>query len=198
MLLTVRSAVAEDEHAVVALWRACDLVAPYNDPVVDFRFAKAGSCSDVLVAVDDVGEVAGSVMVGHDGHRGWIYYVAAHPTSRGRELAPPTRSSEGAAPSSRNKRQGGELLRAPRFRGSPACRYEQVVGGSVLGTQTPVVQKSSRPIFATRFGLSNISHLSSANLCCKSRPPCPRAAKSTAAISYDPLYAAPTGRAVRK
>jgi ribosomal protein S18 acetylase RimI-like enzyme len=84
MLLTVRSAVAEDEHAVVALWRACDLVAPYNDPVVDFRFAKAGSCSDVLVAVDDVGEVAGSVMVGHDGHRGWIYYVAAHPTSRRR------------------------------------------------------------------------------------------------------------------
>jgi ribosomal protein S18 acetylase RimI-like enzyme len=82
MLLTVKSAVAEDERAVVALWHACDLVAPYNDPVADFRFAKAGPCSDVLVAVDDVGEVAGSVMVGHDGHRGWIYYVAAHPTSR--------------------------------------------------------------------------------------------------------------------
>ena len=82
MLLTVRSAVAEDEQAVVALWRACDLVASYNDPVADFRFAKAGSCSDVLVAVDDSGEVAGSVMVGHDGHRGWLYYVAARPASR--------------------------------------------------------------------------------------------------------------------
>jgi len=82
MLLTVKSAVAEDEQAVVALWRACDLVASYNDPVADFRFAKAGSCSDVLVAVDEVGEVAGSVMVGHDGHRGWLYYVAARPTSR--------------------------------------------------------------------------------------------------------------------
>src|ERR1700737_3293120 len=33
MLLTVKSAVAEDEQAVVALWRACDLVASYNDPV---------------------------------------------------------------------------------------------------------------------------------------------------------------------
>ena len=73
---------AEDEQAVVALWRACDLVASYNDPVADFRFAKAGPCSDVLVAVDDAGEVAGSVMVGHDGHRGWLYYVAARPTSR--------------------------------------------------------------------------------------------------------------------
>ena len=67
MLLTVKSAVAEDEQAIVALWRACDLVASYNDPGADFRFAKAGPCSDVLVAVDDAGEVAGSVMVGHDG-----------------------------------------------------------------------------------------------------------------------------------
>ena len=82
MLLTVKSAAAEDEQAVVALWHACDLVASYNDPVADFRFAKAGPCSDVLVAVDDAGEVAGSVMVGHDGHRGWLYYVAARPSSR--------------------------------------------------------------------------------------------------------------------
>src|ERR1700760_2559360 len=82
MSLTVKTAVAEDEPAVVALWRACDLVASYNDPVADFRFAKAGPSSDVLVAVDDGGEVAGSVMVGHDGHRGWLYYVAARPRSR--------------------------------------------------------------------------------------------------------------------
>jgi ribosomal protein S18 acetylase RimI-like enzyme len=82
MLLTVKSAATEDEQAVVALWRACDLVASYNDPVADFRFAEAGPSSDVLVAVDDAGEVAGSVMVGHDGHRGWLYYVAARPTSR--------------------------------------------------------------------------------------------------------------------
>ena len=83
MVLTVKSAVAEDEQAVVALWRACDLVASYNDPVADFRFAKAGPCSDVLVAVDEAGEIAGSVMVGHDGHRGWLYYVATRPASRG-------------------------------------------------------------------------------------------------------------------
>ena len=57
MLLTVKSAAAEDEQAVVALWHACDLAASYNDRVADFRFAKAGPCSDVLVAVDDAGEV---------------------------------------------------------------------------------------------------------------------------------------------
>ena len=84
MLLTLKPAYAEHEQAVVALWRACDLVAPYNDPVADFRFARAGPASDVLVGVDDAGEVAGSVMVGHDGHRGWLYYVAAHPDWRGK------------------------------------------------------------------------------------------------------------------
>ena len=86
MSLTVKTAVAEDEPAVVALWRACDLVASYNDPVADFRFAKAGPCSDVLVAVDDAGEIVGSVMVGHDGHRGWLYYVAARPASRSKGI----------------------------------------------------------------------------------------------------------------
>jgi ribosomal protein S18 acetylase RimI-like enzyme len=83
MMLAVRSATAEDEPAIVALWRACGLVAPYNDPRADFRFARAGLCSDVLVGEDDAGQLVGSVMVGHDGHRGWLYYVAASPASRG-------------------------------------------------------------------------------------------------------------------
>jgi ribosomal protein S18 acetylase RimI-like enzyme len=83
MALTIRSAEPADEQAVVALWRACDLVASYNDPAIDFRFAKAGPSSDVLVAVDAGGAIGGSVMVGHDGHRGWLYYVAATPDAQG-------------------------------------------------------------------------------------------------------------------
>jgi len=83
MRLTIRSAVPEDEPGVVALWRACDLVASYNDPAADFRFARAGACSDVLVGEDEAGRIGGSVMVGHDGHRGWLYYVAAAPQFRG-------------------------------------------------------------------------------------------------------------------
>ena len=83
MRLTIRSAVPEDEPSVVALWRVCDLVASYNDPAADFRFARAGTCSDVLVGDDETGHISGSVMVGHDGHRGWLYYVAASPDARG-------------------------------------------------------------------------------------------------------------------
>ena len=83
MPLTIRPAAAEDEQAVIALWRACDLVASYNDPAVDFSFGRAGACSDVLVGEDEIGRIKGSVMVGHDGHRGWLYYVASDPDSRG-------------------------------------------------------------------------------------------------------------------
>src|SRR5690348_4593901 len=83
MQLTIRRAVPEDEPSVVELWRACDLVVSYNDPAADFRFARAGACSDVLVGEDEAGRISGSVMVGHDGHRGWLYYVAASADARG-------------------------------------------------------------------------------------------------------------------
>lgn len=83
MPLTIRCAEPGDEPRVVALWRACDLVVAYNDPGADFRFAQAGACSAVLVGEDGTGRLRGSVMVGHDGHRGWLYYVAADPEARG-------------------------------------------------------------------------------------------------------------------
>lgn len=80
--LTIRSAAPDDEAAITALWQACGLVTSYNDPAEDFRFARGKSNSDVLVGVHEDGNLVGSVMVGHDGHRGWIYYVAADPNYR--------------------------------------------------------------------------------------------------------------------
>ncbi|MBS7542197.1 GNAT family acetyltransferase [Ancylobacter oerskovii] len=83
MGITVGSARADDEAEAVALWHACGLTVAYNDPATDFRFARAGAASDVLVARADDGALVGSVMVGHDGHRGWLYYVAAAPSRQG-------------------------------------------------------------------------------------------------------------------
>jgi ribosomal protein S18 acetylase RimI-like enzyme len=83
MRVTIRSATLADEAEIVALWKSCGLVVSYNDPSADFRFARAGACSDVLVAEDEAGGVCGSVMVGHDGHRGWLYYLASASHSRG-------------------------------------------------------------------------------------------------------------------
>jgi ribosomal protein S18 acetylase RimI-like enzyme len=82
MTLSIKEASATDEAAVVALWKACGLVVSYNDPGADFRFARGKQNSDVLIASDATGRIIGSVMVGHDGHRGWVYYVSAAPDER--------------------------------------------------------------------------------------------------------------------
>lgn len=79
--LTVSPAMPAERDAVVALWTRAGLVAPYNDPVQDFDFASGRAGSDVLLGrIGD--EVVASVMVGHDGHRGWLYYVAVDPVHR--------------------------------------------------------------------------------------------------------------------
>jgi ribosomal protein S18 acetylase RimI-like enzyme len=67
-----------DVEQVVELWRACGLVRPWNDPHVDIADARAGDTSTILVARAD-GRVTASAMAGHDGHRGWLYYVAVAP-----------------------------------------------------------------------------------------------------------------------
>jgi ribosomal protein S18 acetylase RimI-like enzyme len=77
----IRGAADADEDAVVALWNTCKLIVSYNDPSADFRFARGKPASDILVAVAGA-EVVGSIMVGHDGHRGWLYYVAVAPALR--------------------------------------------------------------------------------------------------------------------
>jgi ribosomal protein S18 acetylase RimI-like enzyme len=69
-----------DSAAVVALWHACGLTRPWNDPEADFALAQGGGASTILVARGE--GIAGSVMVGFDGHRGWVYYLAVAPDQR--------------------------------------------------------------------------------------------------------------------
>ena len=78
----IREASLTDEGPVLALWAACDLIVPHNDPRADFRFALNKQGSDVLLALDSSERIVGSIMVGHDGHRGWIYYLATLPDMR--------------------------------------------------------------------------------------------------------------------
>ena len=69
----------EDAPKVVALWRACDLVKPQNDPWLDIERKMADSSWGFLIA-EDGDDVIGSVMAGYDGHRGWINYLASLPS----------------------------------------------------------------------------------------------------------------------
>lgn len=74
----IAAAVAEDGPAVTGLWRACGLTRPWNDPAGDFALALTSPASTVLVTRDGH-DITGSVMVGFDGHRGWVYYLAVAP-----------------------------------------------------------------------------------------------------------------------
>jgi ribosomal protein S18 acetylase RimI-like enzyme len=72
-----------DVGAVVAIWQACGLTRPWNDPSADIAMARRGPNSAILVGRDgDI--IVATVMVGHDGHRGWVYYVAIDPAHRGK------------------------------------------------------------------------------------------------------------------
>ncbi|MDO8979443.1 MAG: GNAT family acetyltransferase [Afipia sp.] len=67
-----------DIPAVVALWEQCELTRPWNEPQADIARARQGPNSAVLVGRDG-NTIVATVMVGHDGHRGWVYYVAVDP-----------------------------------------------------------------------------------------------------------------------
>jgi len=82
MPLSIRSAADGDIPVLAQLWRACGLTRPWNDPESDISIARNWSGSDVLVA-EVRGAVVASVMMGFDGHRGWIYYVAVRPDLQG-------------------------------------------------------------------------------------------------------------------
>jgi ribosomal protein S18 acetylase RimI-like enzyme len=70
-----------DVATVIALWQACGLTRPWNDPAADIALARRGAHSTVLIGRDH-GAIVATVMVGHDGHRGWVYYVATDPDRR--------------------------------------------------------------------------------------------------------------------
>jgi ribosomal protein S18 acetylase RimI-like enzyme len=72
-----------DVDAVIALWSDCGLTRPWNDAVKDIAFARGKPNSDVLVGEVD-GALVASAMVGHDGHRGMLYYLAVAPAEQGR------------------------------------------------------------------------------------------------------------------
>jgi ribosomal protein S18 acetylase RimI-like enzyme len=76
--IAISPAQPHDRDDIVRLWNLCGLVRHYNPPDRDFDFARGRDGSDILVLRRD-GEVIGAVMVGHDGHRGWIYYLAVNP-----------------------------------------------------------------------------------------------------------------------
>ena len=75
-----------DTDAVIQLWQDCGLTRPWNDPRKDIARKLTTQPELFLVATDgdeNAGEVIATAMVGFDGHRGWISYLAVALDRRG-------------------------------------------------------------------------------------------------------------------
>jgi ribosomal protein S18 acetylase RimI-like enzyme len=79
--VAIRPAADGDEESIAALWERCALTTAYNDPAADIAFCRASATSELFVAHQD-DRLIGTAMAGHDGHRGWLYYVAVDPDAR--------------------------------------------------------------------------------------------------------------------
>ncbi|MDI6022941.1 GNAT family acetyltransferase [Leucobacter sp. UT-8R-CII-1-4] len=93
--MLIRDFTLADAEQAIALWQQCDLTRPWNDPLLDIERNLTAQPGLSLVAEAAVGdspehpatEVVGTVMLGYDGHRGWMYYLASHPKMRGQGIA---------------------------------------------------------------------------------------------------------------
>jgi ribosomal protein S18 acetylase RimI-like enzyme len=79
--LEIRPFQAGDGVAILQLWRLCELVRPTNDPAKDIA-RKLKVRGDHLLVGCSNGKIVASAMVGYEGHRGWINYLAVSPRHR--------------------------------------------------------------------------------------------------------------------
>jgi ribosomal protein S18 acetylase RimI-like enzyme len=80
--MLIRAYRRADEPAVVALWHACGVTRPWNDPHKDIA-RKLGVQPEWFLVGTESDELMATVMAGYDGHRGWVNYLAVAPEHRG-------------------------------------------------------------------------------------------------------------------
>jgi len=73
--MLIRRYASKDQENVIQLWAACGLVKSWNDPVKDIQRKLQDSADGFFVGEIDK-EIIASIMVGYDGHRGWVNYLA--------------------------------------------------------------------------------------------------------------------------
>ena len=79
----IRRYIEKDRDEVIELWKTCQLIRPWNDPLKDIDRKKSLG-KDLFVVLAHKQNIIGTVMGGYDGHRGVMNYLAVHPDYRGR------------------------------------------------------------------------------------------------------------------
>jgi len=76
--IEIRPFVIEDTDAVLEVWSLAGMTTPERNPRADIQKKLRHSPESFFVGVLE-GRVVATVMVGYDGHRGWIYSLAVKP-----------------------------------------------------------------------------------------------------------------------
>ncbi len=80
--MEIRTFQESDEQTVIVLWKSVfNYDAPHNDPATVIR-CKLNLQRELFFVAEEDGKLAGTVMAGYDGHRGWIYSLAVEPALR--------------------------------------------------------------------------------------------------------------------
>jgi hypothetical protein len=139
--LTIREIHDADMVQVVELWAAAGVSRPWNNPLTDIAFARHSSQNVVLVGV--MGQrIVTTVMVGEDGHRGWVYYLATHPDVQRQGIARQMMSSAEVWLKGRGIWKMQLLIRADNgaakgfyeklgYQNTQAVCFQKVIGGDL-------------------------------------------------------------------
>jgi ribosomal protein S18 acetylase RimI-like enzyme len=85
-MIEIRPYLGSDEQAVAGLWREVfPNEPPWRDPESDIA-RKLTVQPELFFLAADGDKIVGTAMSGFDGHRGWVYYVAVHPSHRRRGI----------------------------------------------------------------------------------------------------------------
>lgn len=85
MPLTIESFREKRRAELIELWRRAGLTVPWNDPDRDIDAKLAFQPELLLIALEE-NRLVGTVMVGYEGHRGWIQYLGVDPDHRRRGI----------------------------------------------------------------------------------------------------------------
>ena len=80
--LSIRAFKPNDQTEVINLWVKCGLVVPHNDPAKDIEL-KQHVNNEWFFVGEVEGRIVATCMVGYEGHRGCVNYLAVDPDYQG-------------------------------------------------------------------------------------------------------------------